>query len=138
MKTNTLLACALCVAIVVAFAAWSAPALAGPAYEKSGKYDDYPTFEGNVVTVNLDDGRLSLRGDGGFRTFSTSPKLLTSLEKGTPVRVTYEQTGSGNRAIQIVRLVIPEGASTDAEIAEAKVKLEKEGILQAGPEAGSP
>ncbi|MDP3940166.1 MAG: hypothetical protein Q8R92_18785 [Deltaproteobacteria bacterium] len=126
------------VALALALTPWAAPAQAGPAYEKSGKYDDYPTFEGKVVTMDADAGRISLRGDDGFRTFSTAPKKLGGLEKGMPVRVTYEQTGSGNRAIQIVRLVIPEGASTDAEIAEAKERLEKDGVLQAQPEDGSP
>jgi len=130
MRVRKHLASVVVVSLALALTPWSTPAQAGPAYEKSGKYDDLPTFEGKVVTVDTDGGRLGLRGDGGFRIFSTSPKKLNALEKGMPVRVTYERSGSGNRAVRIVPLVIPEGASPAEDVAAAKEKLIKEGVLQ--------
>ena len=104
-------------------ALWAISAEAGPAYQPSGKHDDLPTYEGRVVSLNKDGGRISLRGDGGFRSFSVHPKKITKLKKGDLVRIIYKRVDSGNKVLVLLLLDKPVGASSDEAIAEAKEKL---------------
>lgn len=123
MVPRNLLILALVLALAGGLSPWASSAQAGPAYEKAGKYDDLPTYEGKVLSVNHDAGRLTLRGEHGARTFEASPGKIAKLEKGQPVRVTYEQDGSGRRAVIVVPLVIPEGVTPAKDAAAVKQKL---------------
>lgn len=123
--------CALFILFGGGLALWAISAEAGPAYQPSGKHDDLPTYEGRIVSLNKDGGRVSVRGDGGFRSFSVHPKKIEKMKKGDLVRIRYERVDSGNKAVVLLLLDKPVGASSDEAIAETKEKLIEKGIIKA-------
>lgn len=127
--------CALFILFGGGLALWVISAEAGPAYQPSGKHDDLPTYEGRVVSLNKDSGRISVRGDGGFRSFSVPPKKITKIKKGDLVRISYERVDSGNKAVVLHTLDKPVGASSDEAIAKTKEKLIEAGIIKADSDA---
>jgi len=129
--------CALFILFGGGLALWVVSAEAGPAYQPSGKHDDLPTYEGRVVSLNKDGGRISVRGDRGFRSFSVHPKKISNLKKGDLVRISYKRVDSGNKAFVLTQLEKPVGASSDEAIAASKEKLIEKGMIKAAEPAPS-
>ena len=94
--------------LVVAFLALAAAGamlptgvIAGRPYDTAINNERALMFKGRIVSVDPAGLSVSVRGDGGFRSFETKPNMVKGVSSGDTVSVSYLKNESGMKAMSL-------------------------------------